>query len=168
MLSTNDAFRAAGRAGAIVGLALGGLVTIQLMLALAGLNADAQQDLGNAVLIADFAAFFIVGLVLRRRTSSIEAGMRAGLLSGAYAGALALVGAAVLAVLAPSVNVAAVMVMAPSATGFGATLFAALLNLVMLAAIGAGLALTGALAARPRSAAAAPRSPLRVQEHLGR
>lgn len=168
MRSTNYAFRAASRAGAICGLALGGLVTIQLMLALAGLNADAQQDLGNAILIADFAAFFVVGLAVRRRAGSIEAGMRAGLASGACAGALALVGVAVLAILAPDLNVAAVMVMAPAAAGFGATLFAALLNLVMLAAIGAGLGATGALAGRPRTVVAVPQSPIRLQEHLGR
>ncbi len=168
MISTNYAFRAAARAGAFCGLALGGLVTIQLMLALAGLNVDAQQNLGNAILIAEFAAFFVVGLVVRRRTGSIEAGMRAGLLSGVYAGALAMVGVAVLATLAPNVDVGAVMEMAPAATGFGATLLAGLLNLIVLAAIGAGLGATGALGGRPRTAVAVSHSPMWIQEHLGR
>ena len=108
MFSTTEAFRTAARAGAIGGVTLGSLALIQLLLALAGLNADAQQNLGYAVLIAYFTVFFVVGLLVRRRTDSVAAAMRAGLVSGVYAGTVAALGAAALAIFAPNVDLAAI------------------------------------------------------------
>lgn len=150
-MSTRYACRAAGRAGAICGLALGTLTIIQFMLALAGLNADAQRDLESAVMLAGFGAFFVIGLATRRRTGSVEAGVRAGLVSAVVAAALSGIGATALDGLAPNVYASAAPPMAPTTVGIGATLFADLLNLVMLAAIGCGLALAGALVGRPRT-----------------
>lgn len=168
MITTYDALRTAERAGAINGFVLGSLTLAQLALALAGLNADVQQGIGGVVLVADFAAFFVVGLVVRRRVGLVEAGVRAGLMSGAFAGTMAAAGVTALAILAPHVDISPAMEMAPTATGVGATLFAGVVNVAMLAAIGAGLALAGALAARPRTAAPAVRSPVRLRGRLGR
>ena len=161
-MSINTAFRAAERAGAICGLALGSLAMIQFMLALAGISADAQRDLSSVIVLAGFAAFFLIGLIVRRRTGAIEAAMRAGLVSGVVAGALSGAGVVVLDAFAPGVYASSSTPLVPAATGVGATVFAGLVNLVMLAAIGSGLALAGALAIRPRTAAPDVRSHARI------
>lgn len=167
-MSTYDALRVAQRAGAVCGLALGSLAMIQFMLALAGLNADAQRDLSSAIVLASFVAYFLIGLIVRRRTASLEAAMRAGVVSAVIAGAMMAAGTAVLDAFAPNVVASSPMQLAPAAVGVGATLFAGLLNLVVLAAIGAGLALVGALAGRPKTAAPFAHSPTRIRGHLGR
>lgn len=166
-MSINTAIRAADRAGAVCGLALGSLAMIQFMLALAGISADAQRDLSSAIVLAGFVAFFLIGLIVRRRTGTIEAAVRAGVVSGVVAGALSGAGAAVLDAFAPGAYVSSATPLVPSAAGVGAALFAGLVNLVMLAAIGAGLALAGALAIRPKTAAPAVQSSVRLRGHLG-
>lgn len=168
MITTYHAFHTAERAGAINGFVLGSLTLAQLALALAGLSTDAQQALGGMVLVTDFIAFLVIGIVVRRRAGLVDAGMRAGLMSGAFAGTMAAAGVTALAILAPHVDISAAVGMAPTATGVGATLFAGLVNLAMLAAIGAGLGLAGALSARPRTAAPAVRSSVRLRGHFGR
>lgn len=161
-MSISTAFRAAERIGAICGLALGSLTMIQFMLALAGINADAQRDLSSAIALGGFVDFFLVGLIVRRRTGSLEAAMRAGVVSGVLGGAMSAAGAPVLDAFAPGAYASSATPLAPAATGVGAALFAGLVNLVTLAAIGAGLAIAGALAVRPKTAAPAVRSHARV------
>jgi hypothetical protein len=138
------------RAGMVGGLVAGCLGTVQFALApLApvGFDAGALRDLGNAGILASFVAFSLVGLLVRRRTGSVEAATRAGFEAAATACLLSCLAVAALGAFVPSAYA-----LAPDGRSADASLLVTLATLAMQALAGFGLAMAGALAGRPRTA----------------
>jgi hypothetical protein len=145
------------RTGMIGGLVAGCLGIGQVGLAplvLVSLDASTLRDLGDAGMLASFAAFFLVGFLVRRWTGSMEAATRAGFVAAAGACLLSCLAVAMLGVFVPSAYALETAQTAPGINGSsaGTSVLLALATLVMQAAAGFGLAIAGALAPRPRTA----------------
>jgi hypothetical protein len=151
-MTGNQSGRAAVKIGAICGLALGCLTGIQFTLALIGVNASALQDMGGALMLASLVAYFVAGVLVRRYGGWVETAAAAGLLAGLTAGLISCAAAVALDGLAPNVYAVATPQAAQTASGLGAATLAGMLNLAVQAGLGAGLAVAGALARRPKTA----------------
>ena len=151
-MAGNDSNRVAVRVGASYGIALGCLTGVQYTLALFGLSASALQGIGSVLMLVGFVAYLSVGLLVRRHTGSVEAAVRAGLLAGVAAGMIACAAGVALDGLAPDVYQVATAQVTQTASGLGPATLVGVLNLAVQAGLGAGLALVGALARRPKTA----------------
>lgn len=120
-------------AGAVCGIVLGCLTGIQFALAGPSPSSGGLQGTGDTLMLVGWAAYFLVGLLVRRHTDSVEMAVGAGIVAGIAAGATSCLAAIILG-------------------GSVAALYAGLLNLALQAGMGAGLSLLGALARRPQTA----------------
>lgn len=144
--------RLAARAGVRWGLAIGGLMGAEFVLALAGVNAGALQETGGILLLASFLAFFALGLHIRQRAASVAEGIRAGLEAALAASIVACALALFVAIVTPAGYISVAAQMGSATAGVGAALVVGLLSSLTQAATGFGLAAAGALAGRPRRA----------------
>jgi hypothetical protein len=142
------------RTGMVGGLTAGCVGTVQFAFALlapVGLDVSTLRDLGNAGMLASFMTFFLVGLLVRRWTGSVEAATRAGLNAAATACLLSCLTVAALGAFVPSAYAIATAqtALGIDGRGEGTSLLVALATLVVQAVAGFGLAMVGALARRP-------------------
>lgn len=144
--------RLSSRAGVLWGLAISSLTGAQLVLALAGVGAATLQALGQLVWLGGFAAFFLLGYLVRRRVGSVAAGVRVGLEAAVVASLGACLLAVVVAIIAPAQYDVFAAQMTSASVGVGAALVVGLLTFLAQAATGVGLAAAGALASRPQTA----------------
>lgn len=138
------------RTGVVGGIVAGCLGAVQFGLApltTGSPDTGTLRDLGNIGLLASFAAFFLVGFLVRRWTGWVDAAMRAGVVAAVIACLLSCLAVALLGAFVPNTYASGM-----NGGSAGTSVLLALATLAVQVAAGVGLAIAGALAPRPRTA----------------